>query len=136
MHIHLDIDDVIQVSQDSLDRIAILINFDFLTSKGERIMKDTILEVRLPRMLVDEEDFIDSTMAVAKSSILTAFISNFAISAIFNLSLSMLWSIINALQLIIFMPLFALKYPANATSFNEPITQIATFDRLDHYGLQ
>ena len=98
-----------------------MINFDYLTSKGERIREDTILEVQLPRMVVDDEDFIDSTMAVAKSSILTAFISNFAISAIFKLSLSMLWSVINALQLIVFMPLFALKYPANATSFNEPI---------------
>ena len=98
-----------------------MINFDYLTSKGERIKEDTILEVHLPRMVVDVEDFIDSTMDVAKSSILTAFISNFAISAIFKLSLSMLWSVINVLQLIVFMPLFALKYPANATSFNEPI---------------
>ena len=55
------------------------------------------------------------------------FIANFALSA----SLNSLWSMINAQQLIIIMPLFDAHMPANVGIFFKQIMQVAAFDVIE-----
>ena len=52
-----------------------------------------------------------------------------------NLSLNLVWSCLNTLQLIVYSPLSAVKYPANAYSFNEPLQKVASFDLLDELDI-
>ena len=86
-------------------------------------------------MKVSDERAIDTAVAVASGGLVASFISNAVLATVLNFSLSMLWSCLNALQLVVHMPLFAIKYPANAYAFNESLIGIASFDILDHYEL-
>ena len=78
----------------------------------------------------------NTVAAVASGGLVASFLSNAFLATIMNFSLSMLWSCLNALQLVVHMPMFAIKYPANAFDFNESLIGIASFDILDHYKLQ
>ena len=90
----------------------------------------------LPRMLISEENGVDAATALTSNGAAAAGIANIALAALLNLSLSMLWSCLNALQLMVYMPLFAIKYPANAFGFIEPLSKIANFDILNEFELQ
>ena len=94
------------------------------------------MSVQLPRMIVYEESTTETLAAVASGGLVASFFSNAVLAAIMNFSLSILWSCLNALQLVVHMPMFAIKYPANAYDFNESLIGIASFDILDHYELQ
>ena len=45
-------------------------------------------------------------------------------------SLNQLWSLINGLQIFVYMPLMNVRFPANANSFIFFLVKIATFDVL------
>jgi len=44
--------------------------------------------------------------------------------------MSQVWGAINGLQLMVFMPLFWVKFPANANGMNSQLIDIASFDLL------
>ena len=55
--------------------------------------------------------------------------SNFLINAIFSLSMASMWSMLEVVQIIVFVPLFVrLKFPANAQTLNQSLIQVVTFD--------
>ena len=54
------------------------------------------------------------------------FLFNFILSA----SLNQLWSMLNGLQLLVHLPLFNLKFPANASYMLNFSIHVATFDFL------
>ena len=87
-------------------------------------------------MLVTEVDSLELATQIAEKAIAAAFVSNAIFNSLLQLSLNMLWSCLNAIQLIVHMPLLSLYYPANAIKFNAPLTKIANFDILDYYELQ
>ena len=58
---------------------------------------------------------------------LTTFVLNIFIAA----SLNQLWALINTQQLIVLMPLFDTKIPANAGIFFNQIMEIAAFDFIE-----
>ena len=45
-------------------------------------------------------------------------------------SMNQLWGTINALQIMVYMPLFWLKFPANAAGLNYHLIDIANFEAL------
>lgn len=45
-------------------------------------------------------------------------------------SLSAIWGAINSLQVIIYMPLFNVRFPANASYLNASLVMIGTFEVL------
>lgn len=53
---------------------------------------------------------------------------NFALNLVMASSLQLLWGMINVLQIIIYMPLFNIAFPANAQFFYALIVDIANFD--------
>lgn len=57
--------------------------------------------------------------------------SSFALNLFFAGSMSFLWGMMYALQLIVHLPLVNVYFPANAKLFFEVITKIATFKLLD-----
>lgn len=62
--------------------------------------------------------------------------SNFALNIVMSSSLNMLWGLINTLQLIAHMPMFAINFPANAKLLFLLINQVSTFDILPVEDIQ
>ena len=73
----------------------------------------------------------------SSSSIITTIITlgNAAINIILSTSLSLLWTIINVMQLLICLPLFDVNYPANTLIFNKIFMSIASFDIIPVGGM-
>jgi len=53
---------------------------------------------------------------------------NFALSTFMSLSLNFLWGMINALQMIVYLPLFSIVIPANLNLMMTVLISVATFD--------
>ena len=47
-----------------------------------------------------------------------------------KISLSQVWSLVNGLQVIVHLPLFNCKFPANAEMFLSKLIDVATFEIL------
>ena len=58
------------------------------------------------------------------------FSSNFAVNFAMTASLSHLWSLINGIQLPVYIPLFRNKLPGNLASVLSTLITVATFDLL------
>ena len=56
--------------------------------------------------------------------------SNFVTSLLFFGSMSLIWGAINGLQLMVYLPLFWLHFPANSNTLNSSLIDIAQFDLL------
>mmetsp|Transcript_15184 Transcript_15184/g.14770 ORF Transcript_15184/g.14770 Transcript_15184/m.14770 type:complete len:173 (-) Transcript_15184:23-541(-) len=65
-----------------------------------------------------------------EGSIMSIGFSNLAINILFFTSLNMLWGAINALQIIVVMPLFNLDFPSNAYIVFELLAKSVFFDYL------
>lgn len=70
------------------------------------------------------QDTSQSSEVASKS----AFCSNFVVNLLLLASINKLWSAVNSLQILVYMPLFWVKFPANAGTFNAFLIDIATFD--------
>ena len=57
-------------------------------------------------------------------------IGNFALSFLMSFSMSYLWNLINGLQMIVYLPLLNLVFPANISMVFTIIIQVATFDMI------
>ena len=58
-----------------------------------------------------------------------------AINVILSASLSLLWTIINVMQLLVILPLIDVNYPANALIFNQIFISIASFEIIPVGGM-
>mmetsp|Transcript_42755 Transcript_42755/g.41107 ORF Transcript_42755/g.41107 Transcript_42755/m.41107 type:complete len:105 (-) Transcript_42755:753-1067(-) len=63
-------------------------------------------------------------------------IGNAVLNIFLSSSLSFLWGMINALQIIVNIPLFTISFPANAKMFYSFIVGIATFDVIPMEAIQ
>ena len=54
--------------------------------------------------------------------------SNLIVNLIFLTSVNQLWGAVNNLQILVYMPLFWVKFPANASQFNGFLIEVATFE--------
>ena len=73
---------------------------------------------------------MDTFSTVSQVAILTLFYGNFVISFLLGFSLSLLWGLINAIQLIVYLPLFNLAFPANVYTYFNILIEIANFDLI------
>jgi len=67
-------------------------------------------------------------MKATEEAIEGMVIGNFLIATFVSFSLSYLWGLINALQMIVYLPLFNINFPANINMFNSILISVATFD--------
>ena len=56
--------------------------------------------------------------------------SSFILTLILSTSLNLIWGLINALQIIVFMPMLNVYFPANAFSLTMKLLELAQFDLL------
>jgi len=59
-----------------------------------------------------------------------------AINLIFSMSLSLVWSMVNTLQLIVHLPLFSIMHPSNALIFYTLLIGVTNFSLVDVSGVQ
>lgn len=72
----------------------------------------------------------DQTLAIGSGVSGVSFVLMFILS----IAATMLWGMINAQQIMAYLPLFErLKFPANATEFSSVLIQIASFDLIPTY---
>ena len=57
-------------------------------------------------------------------------IGNLLLSLFMSFSLSYLWGMINCLQLIVYLPLYNVVFPANVSLFLGVLINVATFDMI------
>jgi hypothetical protein len=53
---------------------------------------------------------------------------SFALSWILSFSLSILWGLINVIQMIVILPLVEITYPTNAMTLNSFLLRVANFE--------
>jgi len=58
----------------------------------------------------------------------TFIVSNFFMNLLFSSSLNILWSFVNALQIIVFLPLVNLSLPVNSYIVSKTLASVASFD--------
>lgn len=112
---------------------ASIINGLFYDVYGVKFGEDQVIEAYLPHLLSD-----GSASALLAASILpvqavlsSVMASSFVLNLFLAGSVSFLWGMMYALQLIVHLPLVNVYFPANAKLFFEVITKIATFKLLD-----
>jgi len=112
---------------------ASIINGLFYDVYGVKFGEDQVIEAYLPHLLAD-----GSASALLAASILpvqavlsSVMASSFVLNLFLAGSVSFLWGMMYALQLIVHLPLVNVYFPANAKLFFEVITKIATFKLLD-----
>ena len=58
--------------------------------------------------------------------------SSFLLNLLFTGSMNQLWSALNAVQIVVFAPMFErLKFPSNAVTMNRSMIAVATFDIIN-----
>lgn len=62
-------------------------------------------------------------------------IINFFVNLVLSASLNLIWSMMNALQIIVHIPLANLAFPSNATAVSRIFLALANFDVLPHPAL-
>ncbi len=72
-------------------------------------------KLQIPLQIREEDDaFLDFISQIFARTLEALIASNIALNFLFNYSLSLLWSMLNALQLLAYLPLLHLQLPANA----------------------
>jgi hypothetical protein len=84
------------------------------------------------------KDAFDKVKTIAKipPQLLTGVMAvNFFLAAILSTSLTALWSTINILQLVVYIPLFRLNFPAAIQVLQGLLVKLVTFEMLDSEDL-
>lgn len=99
----------------------------FKNPQGAVLATDHAVKV-LPSMF--NGNFNSVAGFVKKSSVITSVVtlSNAGINLICLTSLSLLWTLINVMQILVCLPLVDVNYPANALIFDKIFSSIANFD--------
>ncbi len=81
----------------------------------------------IPKQLVEGPltKFLQDYSIGLKASLQSLTYGTLALNFILTASLSMLWGMINTVQLIIYIPLYNLMFPANAILFYSLLAQLA-----------
>ena len=80
-------------------------------------------------MLSEEEaEIVEETGTIAADTSFSIISSNFITNVLMAGSLTQVWSIINALQIIGYLQLLKVKTPGNATSFNSFFVELSSFE--------
>ena len=58
----------------------------------------------------------------------TVVIANFLLATLISFSLNYLWSMINTLQMIVYLPMYNVIFPGNISMFLSVVIGVATFD--------
>ena len=80
---------------------------------------------------MSEKEMMDSLTESVGVGTKTVGISAFIFNILFSYAMSVLWGMMNALQIIGFMGYFKVYWPVNAYTFYEMIKEIAEFDLID-----
>ena len=76
-----------------------------------------------------EAEAVESTSSSAVYSSTAASLLSIFESFVLSASLNQLWGMINAHQLMVYLPMLpSLKYPANAAYLNEQLSELVFFD--------
>jgi len=95
----------------------------------EVLEKDTVESKPIPKQLVPS---LAATLTVAAGKVVGKVANygatvTFILNWLLSFSLSLLWGMINSLQIVIHFPLTSVVYPANAKQFYSYFITIATF---------
>ena len=77
-----------------------------------------------------------TTTDSALTSLKSFMIGNFALNLLLSASLQQIWGMINVLQIIVNLPLFAVTFPPNARVFFSIIISLSEFDVLPASDLE
>lgn len=72
--------------------------------------------------------FIEEQKEVVSQSISAAFAVTFVFNIFLNSALGQLWSLVNALQILIYLPLMSIGFPMNTRLVCSILIQVATLD--------
>ena len=95
-------------------------------------MEPKTLQAIIPRLIDSEqaELILQQGGKLIGDSSATTMSGNFLLNLLMGMTLSYIYSMINAIQLSTHLPLFNLTFPANATFFMRFLIDIANFDLL------
>jgi len=106
----------------------------FISEDGIKIRQsNSVIRHELKRMLPKDESSLSLQQiisSVAENSKF-AFFFVFTLNWLLSFSLNQLLGVVNALQLLIFLPLFEVYMPANASLFFGKLTELVVFDAYD-----
>ena len=135
MTVQLNFTSAIQVSANDPDTLEAKFvgNFFFFDQDGMVLPKDKTIYKELPLQMQFGSKATAALVAVAEvanSASNGVLVSNLALNIVLSASLQQLWSMVNTQQLVVLMPLWSIKLPANAAMFFGFIMTIAAFDIL------
>ena len=82
---------------------------------------NTLILVNLPRMIVSEEDRLETVSSMAELGTVFSLTSSLFINSLLGLSLNLLWSCLNSVQMMVKLQFLKTKFPATADLFNRPM---------------
>jgi hypothetical protein len=135
MTVQLNFTNAIQVSANDPDMLEAKFvgNFFFFDQDGMVLPKDKTIYKELPLQMQfgsKETAALVAVAEVANSASNGVLASNLVLNIVLSASLQQLWSMVNTQQLVVLMPLWNIKLPANAAMFFGFIMTIAAFDIL------
>jgi hypothetical protein len=87
-----------------------------------------ILFILLTIFILEASSLLSSAAATVQSAVTVMMYGSLAVNIVMASSLQFLWGMINALQLIVNVPLFTLNMPANASYFFNLLVNIMNFN--------
>ena len=93
----------------------------------------TLTRKLLPQLDISTEfyDYVEEALEIFETFTEITVGSNFLLSVLFALALNLLWSMIESMQVLTFVPLFDIRMPAIPTLVFGILTEIAAFDYVE-----
>ena len=93
----------------------------------------TLTRKLLPQLSINTEfyDYVEEALEIFQTFTEVTIGSNFVLSVLFALALNLLWSMIESMQVLTFVPLFDIRMPAIPTLVFGLLTEIAAFDYVE-----
>ena len=111
---------------------------DFPKMSKYYLESQLMTNVTIPRQMLTKEDknLVDTTSDIVGKAIIVTAASTTIINLLQGIALSQVWSLVNGLQIIVHLPLFNSKFPANSELFLSELIDIATFEMLPEEYLE
>ena len=90
------------------------------------------MKIDIPRQAYHNAatEYLETVAEVTNSSVKIYVVMNFVIQPAIAASLSLLWGLINGLQIVTFLLFFNIPIPANVLIVNEVLYEVANFDLI------
>jgi len=100
--------------------------------KNNRVLVTNSTTARIPSLIVFPafEEVVETVTEVLAKATVIFTIAEFVLNSGLGYSLAIMWTFLNMLQLIVFLPLVNAEFPRNALDFNKAFVTIASFDML------